>query len=400
MPPDTSQAEVVVETPAVVPAAPAGEQLPEGRKGDVVVTNSDSSFHNFVTEKLGGQVAPTDADGDGEAATVDLVNPDPDAVAKEQFAKIEAERVAKEQAALPKEGDKDGEKTYTNGKWTEEGAIEGSKVFFKGKWVGKNDFEYRLHVKTNEREKEFGEKLTKAEKDAADKIAAAETKAREAVEAREQSERESRALKKKYEPVKELGPEPQPSEFTDASEYGKAVKEWAAESTKRELAKQDADAKAQTQAAKIQESWNEKFEMLRKEEPEFDDLIKDRAQSVRIHPNCMAEIVQCDNGPRILMHLLTHPDEVKALGEMTLGAAFREIGRLDVKVAPKEKARTEEKKEIKAAGTKVVEISTAPAPISPLKGLGGAPLSRIDSQGNYTGTVDEFRADFAAGRIK
>ncbi len=81
-------------------------------------------------------------------------------------------------------------------------------------------------------ERRFSE-LTEARK-------AAEAKATQEREARESAEKERDELRLKLNPPppEDLGPEPKPDQFSDTSEYAKALKDWTAETTRRDLSKE------------------------------------------------------------------------------------------------------------------------------------------------------------------
>lgn len=264
-----------------------------------------------------------------------------------------------------------------------EGDVDGAKVFFKGEWVGKNTFEYRLHVNKQA-----------ADTEAQAKITAAENKAKAAQEKADTAERERNELKNKYEPPKpqEIGPEPLESQFSNSHEFKLAFRDWVADSTRKQDAIQQAQARAEQERAQIAKTWDEKLAKARTEIPDYDKILTE-ASSVMISNDCRDAIFECDNGPEIFIHLAQNPDEAKAIGEMRLDRMHRAIGKLDASL---------NKGEQKAApkGTSIAEISKAPAPISPLKGASAPLNSALDQDGTFHGSFEEYKKYRAAGKIK
>ena len=83
------------------------------------------------------------------------------------------------------------------------------------------------------------------------------------------------------------------------------------------------------------------------------------------------------------------------LNKMSAGRALKEIGKLEVALSGE---KTPAKAETKAS---VAEISKAPAPITPIKGGTTAETgSKLDSEGNFHGTYDEWKRLRQAGKIR
>lgn len=332
--------------------APKTETPKEGRADAVVV--SPENFKEFVDDKL-GVTKPTEDD--------------PEAVAAAEFA--EQERLKAEEAAKvvePKEGD-----------------VDGSKVYFKGKWVGKHDFQYRLHVQTEAKTKEADEKIAKASQEA-----------KEAREAKEASDKRIAELQAKYEPAPpaELGPEPDPKDYgvEEMDKFRADLKKWTAESTKREIA---AEQETKTKAAQSEanaKAWKERVSTVAKEMPDYEATIA-AAEDVKLSNEARDAIFESDVGPKLLYHFAKNPDQAEALGKLTVGRMLREIGRLEAEIGST--AKPSPKSE-----AKVVEISKAPAPISPLKGGNAISGMKVDSNGEWIGTYEEFKAADRAGKFK
>ncbi len=331
----------------------------EPRPGVTVV--SGENFKEFVD----GQLGVTPAEG-AESAEVEQ-NTDPEAAAKaEHEAQEKAKAEAAAKAAEPKEGD-----------------IDGAKVYFKGKWVGKQDFNYRLHVQTEAKAKESAEAVAKAQ---------AEVK--EAREAAETAQKAADALKAKYEPPPPLeqGPEPQPGEYQNLSDYTKALKEWTADATRREDAAKQATAQREKDAAAAAKAWSARQAAYEAENAGYRERITNSA--IKVSDELRDAIVGAENGPKILDHLAQHPDIAEEMGKMSVRNMLVAFGELKSALGTPAKVTT--KPEIKA----VPEISKAPAPISPLKGGNAISGLKVDENGEWIGTYEEFKAARAAGKIK
>lgn len=338
--------------------APVGSV--EGRPGVTVVTQEN--FHDYVNEKM-GVVPAVESEENTE-------NPDPEAAAKQELAELETKQAEEQaKAAEPKEGD-----------------IDGANVFFNGKWVKKHDFNYRLHLKTEETKKEAQARID---------AAAAEAKA--AREEREAIARERDELKAKYEPKpQELGPEPDPAKFTDINEYAKALKEWTAASTRQadEAARQEQQAKKA--AADALKAFNDRQEAIKAEVPDYAEKIAN--SQVNVSNEMRDAILESEVGPAMLYYLAEHPETAQALGQMTVKKMLREFGKIEASLGSADKPQTKSTAGARIAA--VAEISKAPAPISPLRGSHAVDGLKFDSQGNWTGTPEEWKAARQTGKIK
>lgn len=342
-------AETVKEVAAV--EKPAVGSI-EGRPGVTVVT--PENFKEYVNEKLG--VEPEEAEP----------NPDPEAVAAEELKAIETDKAAKEaEAKGPKEGD-----------------VDGTKVFFKGKWVGKHDFNYRLHVQTEAKTKE-----------AEAKVAEAASKAKLAEELRVAAEKREADLKAKYEPPKgDLGPEPEPAQFTDLVQYAKAIKEWVAEKTTREVEDKQSKEKQDAARAETMKAWTERQAAARLELPDYTQKID--AADVRVSDQMREAIVESEVGPKILYHLAEHPEVAEAMSRLTVGRMLREFGKLEATLGGQAKPGAKSE-------APVVEISKAPEPITPLKAV-NAPAGVLHGHDEVPKgmTYDVWKKKWDAGQIK
>ncbi len=129
--------------------------------------------------------------------------------------------------------------------------------------------------------------------------------------------------------------------------------------------------------------------------PEYAEIIG--KSDVKLSDQARDAIFESDQGPRLLLHFAQNPDEAVALCKLTVKAMLKEVGRLEEKLGSAAKPQTKSDAQSTA---KVVEISKAPAPISPLKGGNMATGLKVDANGEWTGTYEEFKAADRAGKFK
>ena len=324
----------------------------EGQPGVTVV--SQENFQDYVTQELDAKPAEE--------------NDDPEVAAAAELAKIEEGKAAEKAAEdAPKEGDTDG-----------------SKVFFKGKWKDKSDFGYRQHVKEQEVRKELQADIDKS---------AAEAKTAREEAAKAAKERDE--LKAKYEPPKstELGPEPKMGDYTDTADYLAARDTWVADKTRKEdAAKAEGERQAQERTDTLKR-WNERQDAVKTKIPDYEAKIN--ASPVQVSDQMRDAIIESEVGPEILARFADNPAIAAEMGKMTVAKMLKEFGKLEVTLGGTAKPDT--KSAVKA---QVVEISRAPAPITPLKGANHGSGLKVDAAGNWIGTFEEFKAADRAGKFK
>lgn len=241
----------------------------------------------------------------------------------------------------------------------------------------------------------------------------AEAKAQTEREAREAAERTVAELKAKYEPPKPDVdvPEPVLAEFQSVEEWGAALKEWSKERTERGIRRQEVETKAKQTLEKTVTEFQKRQETAKADIPDYAEVIA--ASKVMVPNPAERAILESDFGPHILHYLASDESDggkmtawaqeyatalaakdVEAMSSI-VASANRLIGRLEARF---EKAQ--DKVAAKDAVKPVAEISKAPAPISPLKGASSVPSLPMDSNGNWTGTADEYREARNAGKLK
>ena len=196
------------------------------------------------------------------------------------------------------------------------------------------------------------------------------------------------ALERGSKPVKQDEPnkEPQPSDFTDAFEYAKALAEYSTAKALENRDKQEAERKANEERQKVMTSWQTKLEAAKSELPDYEDMIA--SSDVVVSDQVRDAILESDVGPKILYHLAENPEAATKISGMSLTSALREIGRLE--------ARFEKTAE---APKPAVRKSNAPAPINPIRGGSNVDVP-ITSEGEFTGTIHQWKEMRKAGKIR
>jgi hypothetical protein len=225
------------------------------------------------------------------------------------------------------------------------------------------------------------------------------TKQREEARKEAQSERQARveleqrlaALEQQRQPQQQavnVDQEPQPSQFSDAFEYAKALAEYSTEKALAERDRQVAMAREQEAQQKIIQSWAQKVQEAKAELPDFDDLVA--ASDVVVNNAVRDAILESDVGPKILYHLAENNDLAKKIASLSPNAALREIGRLEARFDVKTDAKQ----------TNPLVRSKAPAPIQPIRGGQGKADVPISADGEFHGSYQAWKAARKSGKIR
>ena len=224
------------------------------------------------------------------------------------------------------------------------------------------------------------------------------TKQREEARQEAQRERQARldaeqrlvAMQQQQRPqqVVQYDAEPQPSQFSDAFEYAKALAEFSTERALAERDRQVAQAREQEAQQKIIQSWAQKVQEAKAELPDFDDLVA--SSDVVVNNAVRDAILESDVGPKILYHLAENNDLAKKIASLSPNAALREIGRLEAKFEVKPETKQ----------TAPVVRSKAPAPIQPIRGGQGQPDVPMSANGEWHGSYQAWKLARKAGKIR
>ena len=225
------------------------------------------------------------------------------------------------------------------------------------------------------------------------------TKQREEARQEAQRERQARldleqrlaALEQNRQPEQQavsIDQEPQPSQFSDAFEYAKALAEYSTEKALAERDRQVAQAREQEAQQKIIQSWAQKVQEAKAEMPDFDDMVA--SSDVVVNNAVRDAILESDVGPKILYHLAENNDLAKKIAGLSPNAALREIGKLEAKFEAKPEAE------------KIAPVvrSKAPTPIQPIRGGQGKPDVPISANGEFHGSYQAWKAARKSGKIR
>ena len=241
--------------------------------------------------------------------------------------------------------------------------------------------------KLNERFKE----LTDKRKDAEARAEKAAAEAKSEREAREALARERDELKSKYEPPRaEPLAKPELSQFKDVAEYEKAIEHYTADKVRREDAAKAETERRTREAAETAKAWNERLAETKAELEDYAEVVG--ASEVKVSDQVRDAIVESEIGPKILYHLAKNPDVADKISEMTVGRALKEIGKLEVQLA-----KQTEKTPIAEV---TAQISKAPPPITPLKGV-NAPAGTLKGSDDVPKhwSYDDWKKAYEAGKI-
>jgi chromosome segregation ATPase len=220
--------------------------------------------------------------------------------------------------------------------------------------------------------------------------------------ARQEAERERQARQELENRVKELeakanppekadpDPKPDPSQFNDALEYAEALAEWTTDKKLREREQQEMARKAAEEQSRKQAEFQKRLEAAKSDLPDLDETIA-AAGDIPVSAPVSEAIIESEYGPQLLYYLADNPEYARSLGEKSLTAQLREIGKLEAKF---EKAEPPSKKE------PVAKKSSAPAPITPIKASSASVETGLDSNRQYHGTYQQWKAARLAGKIR
>ncbi len=231
--------------------------------------------------------------------------------------------------------------------------------------------------------------LTSQRKEAEAKAQAEAEAARLAKEELARAKAEAEELRKKYESPKEL-PEPKVEDYTDAQKYAADLKAYIESKVRVEEAKKAEEQKVKVREEQIAKSWGEKWNASAKEVADFNEVMN--STSVVVSDQAKEAIRTADNGPMIVYHLGKSPSDLQKMNGMSVPEMLKFVGRLDAKY---DKPAQQEQK---PAENNL--LSKAPAPIKPVKNTSAALVGAFDDNGNFQGSMAEYKRLRAEGKIK
>lgn len=194
-------------------------------------------------------------------------------------------------------------------------------------------------------------------------------------ESRQQAERRIKELE---EQVKALAPveakkepelvEPDPAKYTDQATFNKDWKDYQKKVIAQEVTRTLETERMQERERQLNALLTERVELARSALPDFEEVIKKRDSSqVMVPSHIVAAIRESSLGPQLAYHLAKHPAEEARIYRMSPAQALLALGKIEMEYEPKPEAEKP-----KAEAAKTTPQTRAPAPITPLKGEGGA----------------------------
>lgn len=240
-------------------------------------------------------------------------------------------------------------------------------------------------------------KLNKRFSELTEQRKAAEAKA-DAERARaDAAERKAAELEAKLNPPKPKAEDgPKRDQFASDEEYEQARVDYRVDLKFKEEKQKEAEAKQNEQRNKTIKDFKGRQDAFIKDNPDYTAKIE--AAVVEVSNEVRDWIIESDFGPQILDHFADHPEEAERFRAMTRDGASKAFGRLEARFEKEQAPQGASKSEKKPVAK--VEISKAPAPISPLKGANSVSDLPINSKGEWTGSYQEFKAADLAGKIK
>lgn len=233
-------------------------------------------------------------------------------------------------------------------------------------------------------------KLTRQREDAKRELAV-EREKREAMEVR------LAAMESANKPaeVSKTDEKPKVDQFKDAFEYAEALATWSTEQALKWRDKVDAEKAAARERETTVKAWKARQDAFSATTPDYAEVLAD--SGVNVSDQVRDAILESDVGPQLLYHLASNPKFAEELAGKSVGAALRQIGRLEAKLEKSvdKPAKVDEK----IIEKPVARISSAPAPITPIKGASSIANLPI-TDGKWTGNHAEYKAARASGKIK
>lgn len=161
--------------------------------------------------------------------------------------------------------------------------------------------------------------------------------------------------------------EPDPKKYTDQEQFNKDWKEYQDKIIDLKVEKKFNDKQAAEYNRRQDELLTERLELARKDLPDFDSVIESRDKAKRMVPaHIVAAIRESEFGPQLGYHLAKYPEVEKKIYALSPAQALLALGKIEMDYEPKAKADEPAPVITKPPQTR------APAPITPLKGEGGA----------------------------
>jgi hypothetical protein len=173
-------------------------------------------------------------------------------------------------------------------------------------------------------------------------------------------------------PATNADPEPLVKDFKTWEEWNAAHNRWLVRDENRKAEAATAEEEAKQSAKAIYDAHLERLDTARTAHADFDEAVTAMPKFTFASPAAnqafQMAIVEADNGPELMYHLATHPEEMAKFAELSPVKVQMMIGRLSDKLSP-------------AASTTAARTTPktkTPPPTTPVRGTTTAPTSLDD----------------------
>lgn len=153
--------------------------------------------------------------------------------------------------------------------------------------------------------------------------------------------------------------EPKRDDFEDLESYQKALAEHTARRVLREHQESEKksreESRARSEQARRLQAWEAHAEKIAAKHEDGEDVAGHFVSSVELHPYALDAILESELGSEIAYYLGKHDEEAARIAKLSPARQASEIGKLEAKLSEAQK-----------------KVSSAPAPIDPVKGKGAA----------------------------
>ncbi len=150
----------------------------------------------------------------------------------------------------------------------------------------------------------------------------------------------------------------------DYDQYVIDAAKWAIQVEGKMKEMHEAQNKAQAHSSTVVQEHQKRLYSFKATKPDFDEVVENA--QFQLHKGVLAEIVESPQSPELIYYLATNPQEADRLNALPLNQQIKEIGKLEVKLAPSSDSQSTETKE----EVPVKRVSQAPEPIAPVGGKG------------------------------
>lgn len=208
------------------------------------------------------------------------------------------------------------------------------------------------------------------------------------------AERAATELRTKYEPPAAIPEsEPDPTKYTDAKLYAEDYSNW--KDGQRRMS--EAAEAQRREGLAVQQRFEKDRDAFKATVPDWDARAALKA-NVQMHGEVISAIMESDHPAQIFYEMT--PEDCDRINKLpTMRARLREITRMEAKISKGGAEAAPAAVAAKAAPIEEAEVSRAPAPINPIKAVHQEPSNKVDKDGIFTGSQDEYEKFRREGKI-